>query len=520
VRMAYRITEADNKIISQLVYLNIDDAGSLSADYKYSQKLVSVNDLILYYTTDSEGIAWLKERFRTKDPKSENGYHYDEYHEWSQFLKSDELTKYRDWKITNVESDNQKEGSGFVAYTFEPEKGQAVVAFRGSEPLEDPFYRNDWDNNLTSIYALETRQQLKAKEYMEKYAEQYDQLTLTGHSLGGNLALYATITADSHIKEKIVTTDTFNAPGFNKEFLTSHKEELAKVTSKIREFQNKYDAVSSLLYNPTTPIIIDTLFKKKKSIALENHGLAYLMVDENGMFKRSVPQEKDFFSRWLEHFTQGLEQLPNFQLEGFVTTILAVWDGRVSMMDFLKLEHPSNGQLSQFAKAMVVIGVISYLVTLNEIIEDWIHEQLQQWYQQLEDYFQELFSQIGTSLSNELIRSIYQELHQVFKRIADGVRELWGIGGAAYNSEIHVDLIALRNIASRLKAVQTKVQRVDRRLQTLSTLVDFEERFSVSWVGLRSDYEQDVYQCVRYVVNAIESFKDCESRLLQKARTF
>jgi esterase/lipase len=91
---------------------------------------------------------------------------------------------------------------------------------------------NDWQNNFTSIYAELTRQQEESKNYMEEYMSRYSQISVTGHSLGGNLALAVAVITNESIRNKITSSVTFNAPGFNSEFVETYREQIQRESHK------------------------------------------------------------------------------------------------------------------------------------------------------------------------------------------------------------------------------------------------------------------------------------------------
>ncbi|MBS5940061.1 Mbeg1-like protein, partial [Clostridium sp.] len=49
----------------------------------------------------------------------------------------------------------------------------------------------------------ETDQQKAAKDFLNEVGLEYDSIYLTGHSKGGNNAIYATIVTDSYVRSKI-----------------------------------------------------------------------------------------------------------------------------------------------------------------------------------------------------------------------------------------------------------------------------------------------------------------------------
>lgn len=89
-------------------------------------------------------------------------------------------------------------GDGMSAVVFETGNGQALTAFRGSENWsQSKNLISDW---LSADFGLalpndDTNQQKSVYKYMRDYVLNlnYDNLALTGHSLGGNLAMHAAV---------------------------------------------------------------------------------------------------------------------------------------------------------------------------------------------------------------------------------------------------------------------------------------------------------------------------------------
>ncbi len=92
-------------------------------------------------------------------------------------------------------------GDGLCAYVFETSDDSAIVAFRGSQPLNclddvtSLDFVSDWivaDGGL-ALENEDTVQQQSVYRYIDEYIDNlgYDHYSFAGHSLGGNLALHA-----------------------------------------------------------------------------------------------------------------------------------------------------------------------------------------------------------------------------------------------------------------------------------------------------------------------------------------
>jgi hypothetical protein len=328
--MADTLTEVELKQISQLVYLDILDSQGvdtkLSDQYKNNGDKIALSDVIKYYSSP-EGMQKLKERY----PSDLNGE--KEYEQWSHLLQQMNTPKYQNWEISNVVSNNKQEESGFVAFTVDTQTGEKVAAFRGSEPIDNPLYRNDWKNNGTTAYSTEAIQQAEAREYMESFKTDgsYD-LYLTGHSLGGNLALYSSFILPEDLRKYLVSASTFNAPGFNGDVLDKFKSNIDEMNEngKIKEFRNKNDIVPALFRNPSSGIYIDT--KSEGEAGLAHHSLFSLEIDENNeTFQRSESQTRALVPNLVHNITVGLEVVPDVLKVSMVEGVFKVLDGEVDL---------------------------------------------------------------------------------------------------------------------------------------------------------------------------------------------
>lgn len=161
--------------------------------------------------------------------------------EWKrmiQEIKSDPTLAHM--KIVNTHVD-QAEGSGggFSAVFVSESTGDAVVAFQGTAGRE-------WNDNLIGGNATDTAQQKNALDwykdvYKEYGLDQYE-VTVTGHSKGGNKAKYITLLDDT-----VDHCVSFDGQGFSDKFMEKYEEQIAANQHKIHNHNLEYDYVNILL---------------------------------------------------------------------------------------------------------------------------------------------------------------------------------------------------------------------------------------------------------------------------------
>jgi len=125
--------------------------------------------------------------------------------------------------------DNDREIQ-FSALCINTGGGFTFIAYRGTD-LNLVGWKEDF--NMSFVDAIPA--QLEAVVYLEKMASRFKgQLFTGGHSKGGNLAVFAAANCRKAIQKRITDIYSYDAPGFQKTFLTS--DGFAMIKNKIHSF--------------------------------------------------------------------------------------------------------------------------------------------------------------------------------------------------------------------------------------------------------------------------------------------
>lgn len=181
--------------------------------------------------------------------------------------------EWREWKIADVCDD--QDDTGYYGMLIDTGDGNAMIGCRGSESTDFLTGLKDWgEADIGLLDSTLTRQQGRAQKYMEKlwyqYGDQYNSFSITGHSLGGNLAEHMAITAPVAMQEKINHCISFDGPGYSDEYIERYKKQIERISSKTDHYQ--WSWVSSLL-NPL-PGVSATIIKAHddQEVAEEDFG--------------------------------------------------------------------------------------------------------------------------------------------------------------------------------------------------------------------------------------------------------
>lgn len=124
--------------------------------------------------------------------------------------------------------DEDKE-SHFVALTMDLNKRSRCVIFSGTG---DKII--GWKENFLMVYRHPVTAQSLALEYVEESCGNYrGEITIVGHSKGGNLAIYAATKCNKSIKKRIKQVLSLDGPGFNSDFY--HSDEYVDIADRVTE---------------------------------------------------------------------------------------------------------------------------------------------------------------------------------------------------------------------------------------------------------------------------------------------
>nr|MCR4657076.1 DUF2974 domain-containing protein [Lachnospiraceae bacterium] len=167
---------------------------------------------------------------------------------------------------------------GIRAMCVKKPSGEACVIFRGTGGTYEA-----WLDNVRGEFIVDTQIQKAAMDFVKYDCGEFSDLTVSGHSKGGNLAQFVTVTCASQISQCI----SFDGQGFNSEFLKTHEKEIEEAKGKIRSVSADNDYVNILLHS----IAGETVYIRNKNHSPEGAHCSYSLLkygqfDENGMARR------------------------------------------------------------------------------------------------------------------------------------------------------------------------------------------------------------------------------------------
>lgn len=202
-----------------------------------------------------------------------------------------------------------------------PERREMYVVFRGTGSADE------WRDNFEGLYSYDTPAQKNASDYIDRMMEGREgdwRVVVSGHSKGGNKAMYAAITNPC-----VDECYSFDGQGFSTQFFNKYGNEIAARRSRIHSYNYKGDFVSALLCLPTKDVhftgswqgymgpgeLLNTILRGDGSFLPKNHAPVSLFVDGSLQALGAASEPSDYwltindFSLWImENVPEGRQR--------------------------------------------------------------------------------------------------------------------------------------------------------------------------------------------------------------------
>lgn len=180
-----------------------------------------------------------------------------------------------------------------AAVTFLLPDGTLVLSFRGTD---DSLV--GWKEDFNMAFQYPVPSQCMAAEYVSAVARLWPgDMILTGHSKGGNSAVYAAMNVPGRIRKRITAVYSLDGPGFPEHVVTS--EPYLSTVSKVRKIVPDSSIIGMVLETPEPCVVVKADCEgimQHFAFAWQVEGDAFVRVDD------IAPSSHTFnssFNRWM-----------------------------------------------------------------------------------------------------------------------------------------------------------------------------------------------------------------------------
>lgn len=245
----------DILILTEIGYLEFEDIISDSLDQRQGRTLKEAADL--YMTVKDERLKnnWVLNTKNRVTLLSEAG----------QVKRYESIYMYG--YVNEIDLEIQKQFSA-IMYGGLPDG--VILAFRGTDDT-----LIGWKEDFQMTYLKKIPSQESAKEYLQKLVDVgQEPFIITGHSKGGNLAVYAAATAKRQVQKQLQAVFSFDGPGTNKTLVQSRGYQA--IRDKIHAFIPQDSVVGKMLESDVVATVV-----KSNALGLIQHNSFTWQIKDN-----------------------------------------------------------------------------------------------------------------------------------------------------------------------------------------------------------------------------------------------
>lgn len=210
--------------------------------------------------------------------------------------------------VNDVDAEYERQFSAMV-FTL-PEINHHQLVFRGTDDT-----MIGWKEDFKLTYVQEIPAHRAAVAYLENYLEKYaGKVTVSGHSKGGNLALYAVAHVNDLLRGQIEKVYMLDAPGLQEKGLES--DGYKAIRERVTVIRPEESIVGIMLYNDIEPIVV-----KSNASGIMQHALTSWQFNEETGELILAERQTDLSQNLEKTFKQWMNELSSQELKILFDTL-------------------------------------------------------------------------------------------------------------------------------------------------------------------------------------------------------
>lgn len=342
-------SKEDALVLSQFVYLKFDNLMKEMSKEEVSlfdlQNSANFDDLFFDYRYEKDNRALFEALVSSK--------------------------RFKDMKMCfYINKVEEETGTQFAAITYILDKKTVLLTFRGTDEN-----MVGWQEDLRLALNKPVGGQKLSVKYIDdvsKYVK--GPFFVSGHSKGGNLALYSSMFARISAKKRIKEIFCFDGPGFKKSFL--REKTYNTIKDRVRRIIPKSSVVGMILNTDDDYMVVEA-----KALGLSQHN-PFKWVIEKGHFKRAslTPTHK----KALKSMNDWIVSLSEEELERFIDIASYILDASMadttiefskSVIKHTKAAIKAAGDIDDDTKAFLSTFTKSYVDIAKDMIMEDVNEK-------------------------------------------------------------------------------------------------------------------------------------------------
>ncbi len=201
----------------------------------------------------------------------------------------------------------------FSAMTIELDSHTAYIAFRGTDDT-----LLGWKEDFQMSFLNVIPSQKEAVNYVNTVSKKYKKIYIGGHSKGGNLAVYASIYANTKIQKRIVQTYNNDGPGFKKNLLET--KDFQRISNRIITLIPQSSIVGMLLEHEESYRIV----KSNQKGILQHDGFSWQIVGPDFEYMSNITSDSRIIDMTMKNVLNTMDDEQRKQFTNILFDILSV----------------------------------------------------------------------------------------------------------------------------------------------------------------------------------------------------
>lgn len=438
----------------------------------------------------------------------------------------------------SVGEDQYMEQFAAVTITYEQNgKTYNYVSYRATDGTSD-----GWSEDLAMLYSMNTQAQIDSKNYMNIVADMTEGYIVGGgHSKGGGDFEYAYLFCDDDVRERIVKGYVYDSPGLSEEVLanTEYYSEYLEITDG--SFICPQDSIIGQVLHEGD----NALFIYSVESGFNQHDPYTWEIDPktNTFVLEDQTELSKFLNDALDNAVANLSQEEKEAFFAFVSYLLYNngGEGIDGLGDLFAKDWKNEDGSFNWGKLGEIWDVISddwnsmtpeeraaFLKSLGTVIAafaatgyEYVKEEIEKWFERKKEEIKQKIQDAWKAASDWLKdkkEAFKNFLSNVYNSVVTGLKKVVSLikscsrGGryASANPQIIVDTYKLNQYAQRLQTVNSRVTKLDGRLDSLYSRVGLFDLWNLMKADLLVGYSWRLNRCTDYLSDVVTYFDKAE----------
>ena len=407
--------------------------------------------------------------------------------------------RYEKVRISNLQSVDPSKADSIqwagITVDFKDKENTSMISFRGTDSSAV-----GWREDFELAYMMDgTGAQKLSAEYLKEFVENHpnSNVIVTGHSKGGNDAIYSYLANDSTIRDHVSKVYNFDGPGIMSDLAVTYQDAYDELDDKLSTYCPKNSIIGLLMMDHGKITYVDSTGKSPQSSIpiLSEHDAYTWILNEDGTF---VEVEQSFLSSFVNTtLDQTLTSMDEKERENLVVIL-----GEMGVFDMIAGEADDKGVIEKIAEACGNYNALSHeqKEVAIKVTSTIAYSAIFPLYQKAEhffdggiDYINRGTDEIKNNIQNKFDKvragleklgvdpSIVDGFEKFSKGVVDGIgtvakgfvnfvrKQVIGGSYKVYSKEvIDVKYVEIERASAKLKLAQNIIEDLDYKLDRLS----------------------------------------------------